>query len=238
MDMYPQAGNKPFELEYSTDEKSVFNFFNAVYAWMCVGLAVTGTVAYLVSQSTQLVLVLHGKGVVVALVLGLWALASFISKAAHSISVGVATALFLLYSAAIGAVLSYIFLIYSMGTIAGAFVMTAGTFGAMSVYGYVTKKDLTSMGSVLIMAAFGLFFASIVNVFIASSVFSWFLTYAILAVFIGLTAYDTQKLKVIAYETAGNGKLAARYAIVGSLELYIDFINIFMSILRILGNRR
>lgn len=242
MEMYqqhqPQAGNQPFELEYSTDEKAVFNFFNAVYAWMCVGLAVTGTVAYLVSQHIQMVVALNSKGVIVAAVLGLWAMASFIRTAAHNISVGFATALFLAYSAAIGALLSYIFLIYSIGTIAAAFVMTAGTFGAMSLYGYVTKRDLTSMGSVMVMLAFGLFFGSIANVFIASNAFSWVITYGVLIVFTALVAYRTQQLKTIAYETIGNGKLAARYAIVGSLTLYIEFINIFMSILRILGNRR
>jgi FtsH-binding integral membrane protein len=238
MDSYPNTQRKPFELEYATDDKAVFNFFNAVYAWMFVGLAVTGTVAYFVSQSTSLVITLNSKGIVLALVLGLWALAWFIGKSAPHISVGVSTALFLVYSAAVGVVLSYVFLIYSLPTIGGAFVMTAGTFGAMSLYGFVTKRDLTSMGSILVMLAIGLFLGSLVNIFIASTAFSWFITYAVLVVFIGLTAYDTQKLKVVAERLQGNGKLAARYAIIGSLELYLDFINMFMSILRILGNRR
>ena len=138
----------------------------------------------------------------------------------------------------IGALLSRIFVFYSLGTIGGAFLVTGGVFAGMSVYGFVTNRDLSSIGSVLVMCALGLFAASIVNLFIASNAFSWFITYAVLAVFIGLTAYDTQKLKEMAHATQGNADLAARYAVVGSLHLYVDFINIFLSILRIMGGRR
>ena len=116
--------------------------------------------------------------------------------------------------------------------------MTAGVFGGMSVYGFVTKRDLTSMGSFLFMAVWGLFLATIVNFFVASTGLSWLLTYAILAVFILLTAYDTQRLKIIAEQVRGDARSSASYAIIGSLSLYLDFINMFLSILRIMGNRR
>lgn len=237
--MYPQSGQRSVELEYATDNKAVFSFFNAVYAWMAVGLALTAAVAWFVSQSPGLSQIVNGgKGTVVALLLGAFALAWFVQSAAEKISAGVATLLFLLYCALIGAIISFIFIVYRLETIGAAFVLTAGTFGAMSVYGFVTKRDLTSIGSFLVMAAIGLFIASIVNVFIASNAFSWFITYAVLAVFIGITAYQTQKLKQFAIEHGTNANLASRYAIVGSLVLYISFINMFMSILRILGSRK
>jgi hypothetical protein len=235
--MYPDQ-SRPVELEYGTDDKAVFNFFNAVYAWMAVGLAVTAAVAWYVSQNMAVMKVLYGRGVYLAVLLGTVALAYSVRSAARRVSATVATALFLLYSAVIGAMISGIFIIYPMATIGAAFVITGGVFGGMSVYGFVTKRDLTSMGSFLIMCVWGLFLATIVNIFVASDAFSWIITYAVLAVFIGLTAYDTQMLRNIALETAGDANLAARYAIIGSLELYLDFINIFLSILRILGSRR
>jgi uncharacterized protein len=239
MSMYPDGNVRKVQLEYATDERVVFNFFNTVYAWMAAGLGVTATVAFAVSQSQQLMqLLFMNKFMIVALVLGAWAIAYGVQTAAMRISAAAATGFFLLYAAVIGALVSYIFIIYPVTTLASAFVLTAGTFGAMSVYGFVTKRDLTSVGSFLVMCAFGLFFASIVNMFIASNAFSWLLTYAILGVFIGLTAYETQMLKRFAENSAHNRELAGRVAIVGSLMLYISFINMFMSILRILGSRK
>lgn len=238
MTMYPQPSSRPVELEYGTSDRAVFNFFNTVYAWMACGLGVTATVAYLVSQNTAIMKALYSRGLIVVFLLGTALLAYGIRAAAQRISATVATALFLLYAAIIGAFISFIFIIYPLNTIAAAFVMTGGVFGGMSVFGFVTKRDLTSMGSFLIMCVWGLFLATIVNVFIASNAFSWVLTYIILAVFIGLTAYDTQMLKNMAEQLADQPALASRYAIIGSLNLYVDFINIFMSILRILGGSR
>ena len=237
MSMHPQT--RAYELEYRTDDKVVFNFFNTVYAWMAVGLGVTATVAYLVSQSDAALRIIYGgKGALVVGGLAAFAIAWAVQSMAMRISPIAATALFLVYSALIGALISGIFLMYDMGTIGAAFLITGGVFGGMSVYGFLTKRDLTSMGSILIMCAWGLFLASIVNVFFASNALSWIITYAVLAVFIGLTAYHTQKLRAIAVSLEGNPSMAARYAIVGSLHLYVDFINIFLSILRILGSRR
>ncbi len=238
MSMYPQSQSRPYQLDYGTDEKVVFNFFNTVYAWMACGLGVTATVAFLVSQNKAMMAALYNRGMVVVFLLGTVLFAYAVQAAAQKISATVATVLFLIYAAMIGAFISFIFVVYPLSTITAAFVMTGGVFGAMSVYGFITHRDLTSLGSILIMCVIGLFLATLVNVFVASNAFSWFLTYAILAVFIGLTAYDTQKLRNIAQQTAGNPDLAHRYAIIGSLSLYLDFINMFLSILRILGGRR
>ena len=237
MSMYPQS--KPYELEYGTDEKVVFNFFNTVYAWMAVGLAVTATVAWLVSQNRAALGFLYaGPGVIAVGALAAFAIAWGVQSAAERISPAVATVLFIVYAALIGALLSSIFVFYSLGTIGGAFLVTGGVFAGMSVYGFVTKRDLSSIGSVLVMCALGLFAASIVNLFMASTLLGWIITYAVLAVFVGITAYKTQQLREIAISLQGNPSAAARYAIVGSLQLYISFINLFVSILRILGNRR
>ena len=231
--------NRPWSLEYGADDRAVFNFFNAVYAWMFVGLAVTASVAYAGSQSPAMLQMIYaGRGVMLVGGLVAFAIAWGVQSAAHRISPTAATMLFLLYAAVVGVLISYVFVIYEMSILISSFVITGGVFGGMSLYGYFTKRDLTSMGSILIMCAWGLLLASVVNIFFASNALSWIITYAVLAVFIGLTAYDTQKLKEMAHATQGDATMAARYAIVGSLHLYVDFINIFLAIARILGSRR
>lgn len=237
MSQFPDS--RPIPLDYGTDEKSVFNFFNAVYAWMAVGLAVTAAVAFAVANTPAVFKVIYsGPIAVTAMMLGAFVIAMGVQSAALRISVTVATLLFLVYATIIGAMISYVFVIYRVETLGGAFVMTAGTFGAMSVYGYVTKRDLTGIGSMLSMCVIGLFLASIVNLFLANNALSWVITYAVLAVFIGLTAYHTQRLKALAYAHQHDPNLAARYAIIGSLLLYIAFINMFLAILRIMGGRK
>lgn len=241
MSMYPESGaRKPWELEYARDDKSLSKFFNVVYAWMAVGLAVTAAVAYFVSQSQVGLQIVYGggRGMAVVIALGMFAIAMGVQAAALRINANVATGLFLLYSALMGALLSGIFVIYKIKTIGAAFVITGGTFGVMSVYGFVTKRDLTAIGSFLVMCVIGLFLASLVNIFVASNALSWLITYAVLAVFIGITAYETQKLKVLGQRYGNDPAIAPRIAIIGSLLLYIAFINMFMSILRILGDRK
>ena len=239
MSMFPQSEASRRPLEYTTGDRAVFNFFNAVYAWMCAGLALTAIVAWLVSRSPAMLSLLFGsKFMVISLALGAFLIAWGVQAAALRISATAATVLFLVYAAVIGALISYVFVVYQMNTILAAFLLTGGTFGAMSVYGFVTKRDLTGIGSMLIMAAIGLFIASLVNVFLASNMLSWVITYAVLAVFIGITAYETQRLKHMAEQYADQPHLAARLAIVGALVLYIAFINLFLAILRILGDRR
>jgi len=238
--MFPsEQARKPIELEYGTTDKSTFNFFNTVYAWMAVGLAVTACVGIMVSRSPQVMkFMFANQYVYVAAILGSVAIAWSVGSVALRVSAMAGLGMFLVYAALVGVLTSYIYVAYSMDTIGAAFLMTAGVFGGMSVYGFITKRDLTSIGSILVMCFWGLLLASIVNIFLASNALSWVITYAVLAVFIGLTAYDTQKLKNIAQQLDGDPATLQRYAVIGSLNLYVDFINIFLAIVRILGSRK
>jgi uncharacterized protein len=223
---------------YPAERSTVAAFFNVVYAWMCAGLALTAVVAWWVSTREDIMQQVFRGPVLIGLIIAQLALVWTISAAVNKLSAAVATALFMLYSALTGLTLSAIVVIYTPSSIFGAFAATAGTFGAMSVYGMVTKRDLTRLGSLLFMALIGLIIASVVNMFWANSTMYWIITYAGVLIFVGLTAYDTQRLKMIAVETAHNPAMAARYAVNGALMLYLDFINLFLMLLRILGDRR
>jgi hypothetical protein len=230
--------SQPRPLGYATpaDEMTISSFFNAVYAWMAAGLALTGVVAYAVASGVFPIPLTLGTFVVLVVVQLL--LVVTISGAINRIGPAAATALFLLYAALNGVTLSVIFLVYAHSTLTSAFLVSAGTFGAMSVYGYTTRRDLTRLGSLLFAALLGIVIASVVNMFMHSPMLYWLISYGGVILFIALTAYDTQKLKLIAIQTASNPRMASRMAIVGSLQLYLDFINLFLFILRIMGNRR
>ena len=218
------------------EELTVGQFFNAVYAWMCVGLATTAVVAYGVAHYGSPGLMSPGVGIVSFLVqIGL---VVAISNAINRISAPVATGLFVLYSALVGVTFSILFRVYTGATLGVVFLETAGLFGAMSVYGFVTKRDLTRLGSFLFMALVGLVLASVVNVFVHSSAMQWIISYAGILIFVGLTAFDTQRLKAVAMQTSSDRAMASRLAIVGSLMLYLDFINLFIYLLQVMGNRR
>ncbi len=225
-------------LDYGQVSVTVAGFMNAVYAWMCVGLATTAVVAWWVSTQPQLMRSIFKGPTFIVLIIAELALVWVIGAAVQKISTGAATGLFILYSALNGLTLSVIFLVYNLSAIAATFVVTAGMFGAMSLVGYFTKRDLTQFGSFLFMALIGLILASIVNLFFASSTLYWIVTYAGVLIFLGLTAYDTQKMKQIAQAAESQGIDASRLAIVGSLSLYLDFINLFLFLLRILGKSR
>ena len=241
MSRYPNpfadARGGPLGYESRTDSVTLVQFFNSVYAWMASGVALTAVVAWWVSTQPQLSQLFMGPVRWVLLIVQI-GLVIAIAGAINKISTGVATILFLLYSALMGLTLSVIFHIYAAPIIATTFGVTAGMFAAVSIYGFVTKRDLTKLGSLLFMALIGLVIASIVNIFWANSTLYWIVTYAGVLIFVGLTAYDTQKLKIIAIETADNPSMAARLAISGALTLYLDFINLFLFMLRILGDRR
>jgi uncharacterized protein len=234
--------NNPYDRRAHALERSdsgVVAFFNSVYAWMCAGLGVTATVAWLFAHTPALQqYMFNNRGVAVAFLVGGVLLSFAIQGVALKVSAALATVLFLVYSAVVGVMLSGIFIAYSLPTLGGVFLITAGMFGATSVYGFVTKRDLSGMRGVLIMAVVGLFLATLVNIFWANSTLYWIVTYVGVIVFTALTAYDTQMLRNIAHDTAGDPRMAARYAIVGSLHLYLDFINMFIFLLRILGGRK
>jgi uncharacterized protein len=238
MSMYPSNANRT-PLEYSSlSEVSMVRFFNQVYAWMSVGLAVTAVVGYACSKVPAILMLFTNQFVVIAAALGLFALAWVAQTAALTISAAMGLALFMLYSAVMGFFLSGIFIVYQADTLLGAFAITGGLFAALSVAGFVIKKDLSGIGGIAAMAVMGLFLASLFNVFFASNALSWFITYGVLIAFIVIVAWKTQELKNMANEHAANPALLNRIAVVGSIILYISFINLFLSILRILGSKR
>jgi hypothetical protein len=209
-----------------------------VYAWMSAGLLLTGAIAMFVANQAGLVRAIYSNmfifwGLIIAEV----GLVIFLGARIAKMSPGLATAMFLLYSALNGITLSIIFLAYTTESIGVTFVVTAGTFGLMSLYGYTTRRDLTSMGNFLIMGLIGFFIGTIVNIFWANSTLYWILTYGGIIVFIGLTAWDTQKIKRMLAQ-AGDEDSIRRVSILGALMLYLDFINLFLLLLRIFGQRR
>ncbi len=230
------AQRQPLAYESPADAMTIGHFFNAVYAWMAAGLALTGVVAYLVSQ--QLLPIPMNLEVFIGLFVAELVLVVTISSAINRISPIAATALFLLYAALNGVMLSVIFWVYTRASLGSVFFITAGTFAATSVYGYTTKRDLSRYGHLLFMALIGIVIATLVNIFWHNPIFYWAVSYLGVFLFIGLTAYDTQKLRTIAAQTGNNPRMAARLAIIGSLNLYLDFINLFLFLLRIMGDRK
>lgn len=224
-------------VEVSNNVVSVY--LARVYNWMAIALLLTGAVAYYVAGSESLMQAIVGNRILFfGLIISELFLVGYISRMVHKISASTATMLFVLYAVLNGLTLSFIFLIYTSTSIASTFLITAGTFGAMSVYGYFTKKDLTKMGNLAMMALIGIILASIVNIFMHSEMMHWIITYLGVAVFVGLTAYDTQKLKAIASNGFDNGENLEKSAILGALTLYLDFINLFIFLLRIFGARK
>jgi|SRR5688572_21545722 len=234
---FGRAGDQ-LDYESRADTMTMAQFFNMVYAWMCVGLALTAVVGWWFASSGMLRVVYASKGGYLFIALAAFGIAWYAQSQAGRLSVTVATVLFLLYAAIIGALISGIFIIYPAKTLVSALVLTGGTFGAMSLYGFVTKRDLSRIGQIAVMLALGFIIASFVNMWLASTALDWVITYAILILFIIITAWETQRLREIAAHYATNPQMASRYAIMGSLVLYIAFINLFLAILRILGDRR
>ncbi|MCJ7596914.1 MAG: Bax inhibitor-1/YccA family protein [Desulfobacterales bacterium] len=222
-------------------EVLVNDFVRSVYNWMCIGLALTGFMAYYVSNSEAMVRLIFGNSIVFfGLILAELALVFSISGMVNRMSAGTATTLFVVYAALNGVTLSFIFLVYARASIVSTFFICAATFLACSVYGWTTKKDLTSWGGFLTMGLIGIIIASLVNMFIRSSAMSMIVSYIGVIVFVGLTAYDTQKLKNMALtQPAGlEGAVVRKGAILGALSLYLDFINLFLMLLRIFGQSR
>jgi hypothetical protein len=215
-------------------------FIHRVYAWMCGGLVITAFIAYWVGNSATLKHFILGNmfifyGLMIVELIAVIFLASMV----HKISATLAAVVFLLYAALNGFTLSIIFLLYTISSIGSVFIITAGIFGGMSIYGYVTKKDLTTIGNFAIMGLLGLILAMIVNIFLQNNMVSFILSCIGVVIFVLLTAYDTQKLKWLYSigRTEGNDG-EKKEAINGALTLYLDFINLFLDLLRILGKRK
>jgi len=208
-----------------------------VYVWMCAALFITAGTAYRVSNSEELLrIIFSSKMSFFGIIIAQFAIVWFLSARIKTLSFSTATILFALYSVLMGVTMSCIFLAYTQSSIASTFFITAGTFAVMSIYGFTTKKDLTSWGNLLFMALVGLIIAMAVNFFMKNSMMDLVISCIGVLIFVGLTAYDTQKIKALMNQenTEENQKLA----IIGSLMLYLDFINLFLFLLRIFGRRR
>ncbi|WP_027716480.1 Bax inhibitor-1/YccA family protein [Desulfuromonas sp. TF] len=215
------------------------SFFPRVYGWMTAGLGLTALVAlFTLSSQSMLDLIFGNRMVFYGLIIAELGLVIALSAAIQRISAATATLMFLLYSALSGVTFSAIFMVYTRGSIASTFFVAAGTFPAMSLYGMATKRDLTGWGSFFFMGLIGIVIASVVNIFLQSEMIYWVTSYIGVFVFVGLTAYDTQKLKMIGQAGFADGESRQKEAILGALRLYLDFINLFLMLLRVMGNRR
>lgn len=223
-----------------TVRSSVSAILKNVYLWMTMALLISGFTAMLVAGNPVLVeKIFAGRGTLFLLFLAQFGLIWLISSRIGTMSFTTATLLFIAYSLLTGVTLSSIFVLFTVGSIASVFFITAGTFASVSIYGFITKKDLSTWRSYLLMGLIGLIIASIVNWFLASELMYWIISYVGVIIFVGLTAYDTQKIKQLAGACyAENEETQNKVALLGAITLYLDFINLFLYILRIFGKRK
>lgn len=221
------------------DQSAVTALFKSTYLQMAAALVVTALTSYFLSQSASFIATFYTNSslmwitIIAELGVVIW-----LSARLHAMSMSMATILFIVYSVLNGVTLSVIFLVYEPEVIALTFAVTAGMFGVMSVIGYVTRMDLSKVGGILLMALIGIILASVVNLFMGSETLYWVITYVGVLVFVGLTAYDTNKLRQIYTEYGALNETGYKLALMGALILYLDFINLFLYLLRIFGNRR
>ena len=207
-----------------------------VYLWMTLALMITGITAAGVSNSPNILALIYSSQVVMwGIIIAEFGLVIYISARLEKLSLSTATTLFALYSILNGVMLSSIFLLYSTAIISKVFFITAGTFGVTALYGYATKKDLSSLGNILFMALIGLVIATVVNVFMKSAMFDLILSYIGVIIFVGLTAWDSQKIKHMMMVQQDADESSQKLALIGALSLYLDFINLFLYLLRIFG---
>lgn len=207
-----------------------------VYLWMTLALMITGITAAGVANSPNILALIYSSQVVMwGIIIAEFGLVIYISARLEKLSLSTATTLFALYSILNGVMLSSIFLLYSTAIISKVFFITAGTFGVTALYGYATKKDLSSLGNILFMALIGLVIATLVNVFMKSAMFDLILSYIGVIIFVGLTAWDSQKIKHMMMVQQDADERAQKLALIGALSLYLDFINLFLYLLRIFG---
>jgi FtsH-binding integral membrane protein len=242
---------------YRTDQVTVDAGLRAymirVYNYMASGVALTGVVSWLTYQAaggdaiqisggqisglTAFGQAIFSGPLTIILLLGTLGLVFFMSYRINRLAVGTALTLFFIYAALLGLALASVFLAYTGASITQVFFISAATFGAMSLYGYTTQRDLTGVGSFMFMGLIGIVIASVVNIFLASNTLGWAISVIGVLVFVGLTAYDTQRIKEM-YNVNDDGTVSGRKAVMGALSLYLDFINLFLMLLRIFGDRR
>ncbi len=212
----------------------------SVYVWMTLALIITGFVSMYVAQSYQLISFIFGNKLALwGMLIAELAVVFYLSARINSISFTKATVMFIIYSILNGATLASIFLVYTMSSIASTFFVAAGTFGVMALYGYVTKSDLTRIGNICLMALIGLIIATLVSMFWQNSMLQMIITYAGVILFVGLTAYDSQKIKrLLTADGIEVTEETQKIALLGALTLYLDFINLFLYLLRLLGDRK
>ncbi|QQR83392.1 Bax inhibitor-1/YccA family protein [Candidatus Peregrinibacteria bacterium] len=216
----------------------VNEFFYKAYGWMALALAISGAAAWTVANNESLIVAFIGNPILFyGSIIAELGLVFYLSSRIQKLSLGAALGMFLAYSLLNGMTLSVILLAYTAASIARVFFITAGTFSAVSLAGFVTKRDLSGMGGFLMMSLIGIIIASVVNIFLNSYMIEWIVSYAGVAIFVGLTAYDTQKLKYFASSNQ-TADAFGKMAVLGALTLYLDFINLFLFLLRIMGNRR
>lgn len=231
--------NNQFSLSEEEIKREQASFMTKVYGWMSLALLVTGVVALYVASSPAIAAAIFGNQLVFwGLIIGEFLLVGYLSAAVHKMSATTATAVFIGYSALNGLTMSFIFLLYTAESIGSTFFITGATFAIMSIYGYVTKKDLTAIGSLLIMALIGIVIASVVNLFFQNEMLYWITTYAGILIFTGLIAYDTQKIKEMNIIGNEGTEEDRKEAVMGALSLYLDFINLFLLLLRVFGRSR
>lgn len=237
-DNYDRGYSRPA----SATRATVFSgIMSRVYLWMAAALLLTAGTAYITASTPAMLQLIYGNSAAIwVLFVGEIALVMGISAGINRLAPAMATTLFLVYSVVNGLTLSSIFFAYSVGTIYQAFAASALMFGGMSIYGLTTKRDLSAMGSWLLMGLIGLIVASVINIFWANSTMDAIITYLGVFLFVGLTVYDTQKIKDMcaAAEAYGDAAAPRRVAVLGALSLYLDFINLFLYILRLFGRNR
>lgn len=234
--MNAKSTNYSTEIEIAEEQQ---RFMTKVYAWMSLALIITGVISKWTSSTPELVnFIFSNQFIFIGLLLLEFILVASLVSVVEKISSQLATLIFILYAILNGITLSAVFIVFTEESLASTFYVTAGTFGVMSVYGYFTKSDLTRLGNLLIMGLIGLIIASVVNLFFDNEMLYWISTYIGVLIFVGLTAYDTQKIKkmnIIGNEGSEENK---KEAIMGALTLYLDFINLFLYLLRIFGKRK
>ncbi|AEW44679.1 hypothetical protein SCc_550 [Serratia symbiotica str. 'Cinara cedri'] len=233
---------------YSRSNSSIIEYVNGgvrvymahVYGWMTCGLLLTAFVSWYTTKNPTIFNFIFSNPIIFfSLIIMEVSLVLVLSSIIDRLSAALATSLFMLYSALTGLTLSSIFITQAYSSIASAFITNAGMFGAMSFYGYTTRRNLSSLSNILLMAIIGIVIASLVNIWLKSSAIMWLITYIGVAVFVVITAYDTNKLKSIGDQLSSNDNDSLRkHVIIGALTLYLDFINLFLMLLRIFSNRR